>query len=65
MQYLRKQPEPVLYSAQLQLLESQLARANSTVLTNSKPAEDEVNELTEGLKVADTDAEWKKKVIYD
>jgi len=55
----------VLYSAQLQLLESQLARANSTVLTNSQPAEDEVNELTEGLKVVDADAEWKKKAIYD
>ena len=65
VQYLRKQPEPVLYSAQLQLLESQLARANSTVLTNSQPAEDEVNELTEGLKVVDADAEWKKKAIYD
>ncbi|NWC57963.1 hypothetical protein [Pseudomonas veronii] len=65
VQYLRKQPEPAIYREQLQLLESQLARANSTVLTNSKPAEDEVNELTEGLKVADTDAEWKKKVIYD
>ena len=65
VQYLRKQPEPVIYSAQLQQLEAQLARANSTVLTNSKPAEDEVNELTEGMKVVETDAEWKKKVIYD
>ena len=65
VQYLRKQPEPALYREQLQLLESQLVRANSKVLTNSKPAEDEVNELTEGLKVAETDAEWKKKVIYD
>lgn len=65
VQYLRKQPEPALYKEQLQLLESQLVRANSKVLTNSKPAEDEVNELTEGLKDAETDAEWKKKVIYD
>ena len=54
-----------LYSAQLQLLEGQLARANSTVLTNSKQTEDEVNELTEGMKAVDADAEWKKKVIYD
>ena len=23
------------------------------------------SELTEGLKVVDADAEWKKKVIYD
>ena len=65
VQYLRKQPEPALYSAQLQLLEGQLARANSTVLTNSKQTEDEVNELTEGMKTVEADAEWKKKVIYD
>ena len=65
VQYLRKQPEPVLYSAQLQLLEGQLARANSTVLANSKQAAEEVNELTEGMKEVDADAEWKKKVIYD
>ncbi|OWP68613.1 hypothetical protein [Pseudomonas sp. K2I15] len=64
-QYLRKQPEPVVYSQQLQLLEKQLARANAMVLTNNQPAEDEVNELTEGLKVVDADAEWKKKAIYD
>ena len=65
MQYLRKQPEPVVYSQQLQLLEKQLARANSMVLSNLEPAEDEVNELTEGLKVVDADADWKKKAIYD
>lgn len=65
VQYLRKQPEPVLYSAQLQLLEGQLARANSTVLANSKQAAEEVNELTQGMKEVDADAEWKKKVIYD
>lgn len=64
-QYLRKQPEPATYSAQLQLLEKQLARANSMVLTDSKPVEGEVNELTEGLKTADADADWKKKAIYD
>ena len=55
----------MLYSAQLQLLEGQLARANSTVLANSKQTETEANELTEGLKAVDADAEWKKKVIYD
>ena len=65
VQYLRKQPEPATYSQHLQLLEKQLARANSMVLTNIQPAEDEVNELTEGLKVVDADADWKKKVIYD
>ncbi|MBV6664866.1 hypothetical protein KV572_28285 [Pseudomonas yamanorum] len=65
VQYLRKQPEPVVYSQQLQLLEKQLARANSMVLTNLEPAEDEVNELTQGLKEVDADADWKKKAIYD
>ncbi|EFQ64400.1 MULTISPECIES: hypothetical protein [Pseudomonas] len=64
-QYLRKQPEPVLYSAQLQQLEGQLARANATVLVNSKQTIDEASELTEGMKEVDADAEWKKKAIYD
>ena len=31
----------------------------------SASVRDTVNELTEGLKVVDADAEWKKKVIYD
>ncbi|GGL47007.1 hypothetical protein GCM10009091_30960 [Pseudomonas brenneri] len=65
VQYLRKQPEPAAYSQHLQLLEKQLARANSMVLTNSQQTAEEVNELTEGLKADDADAEWKKKVIYD
>ncbi|MFA7944836.1 hypothetical protein ACEK06_20670 [Pseudomonas brenneri] len=65
VQYLRKQPEPATYSQHLQLLEKQLARANSMVLTNSQQTAEEVNELNEGLKADDADAEWKKKVIYD
>lgn len=65
VQYLRKQPEPAMYSAALKEMEEQLARANSLVLTNLEPAKDEVNELTEGLKTDDTDADWKKRVIYD
>ncbi|MFO2465136.1 hypothetical protein OOJ96_15950 [Pseudomonas sp. 15FMM2] len=65
VQYLRKQPEPAAYSQQLRALEAQLARANAMVLTNSQPVADEVNELTEGLKVVDADADWKKKAIYD
>ncbi|MCY1393540.1 hypothetical protein D9M71_84380 [compost metagenome] len=64
VQYLRKQPEPTVYQEQLKYLEKLLARANSMVLTNIAPAEDEVNELTEGLKTDPAD-EWKKKVIYD
>ena len=65
VQYLRKQPEPATYSQHLQLLEKQLARANSMVLTNSQQTAEETNELTAGLKADDADAEWKKKVIYD
>ena len=64
-QYLRKQPEPAMYSAALKEMEEQLVRANSLVLTNLEPAKDEVNELTEGLKTDDADADWKKKAIYD
>ncbi|MNN43169.1 hypothetical protein D3C81_1573920 [compost metagenome] len=64
VQYLRKQPEPTIYQEQLKYLEKLLARANSMVLTNIAPAEDEVNELTEGLKTDEAD-DWKKKVIYD
>lgn len=64
VQYLRKQPEPAIYQEQLKYLEKLLARANSMVLTNIAPTEDEVNELTEGLKTDETD-NWKKKVVYD
>lgn len=65
VQYLRKQQDPQVYSEQLQYLEKLLARANSMVLTNIAPVEGEVNELTEGLKEVEADADWKKKVIYD
>jgi hypothetical protein len=65
VQYLRKQPEPVVYHEQLNYLEKLLARANSMVLTNIQPVEGEVNELTEGLKTVEAEADWKKKAIYD
>lgn len=65
VQYLRKQPEPAMYSSALKEMEEQLARANSLVLTKLEPTKDEVNELTEGLKTDEADADWKKKVIYD
>ena len=63
VQYLRKQPVPAMYGAQLKDFETQLARANAQVLSDLEPATDEVNELTEGLKT--DDADWKKKSIYD
>jgi len=54
-----------VYAEQLQYLEKLLARANAQVMDKTAPAEDEVNQLTEGLKDVEADADWKKKVIYD
>ena len=64
VQYLRKQPEPKVYEEQLTYLEKLLARANAQVMDRMAPAEDEHNELTDGLKT-DEEETWKKKVIYD
>ena len=64
VQYLRKQPEPALYQAQLKRFEEHLARANAMVLNSPPPAEDESSELTEGLKGLDEEG-WKKRNIYD
>ena len=61
VQYLRKQPEPAKYQAQLTQLENHLSRANAMVLENSKPSDNEVNQLTEGLKDLDDEDSWKKK----
>ena len=61
VQYLRKQPEPGKYQAQLAQMENQLNRANALVLEDTKPVADEVNQLTEGLKTLDDDDSWKKK----
>jgi hypothetical protein len=65
VQYLRKQQDPQMYSEQLQYLEKLLARANAQVMDKIAPVEGEVNQLTEGLKEVEADADWKKKVIYD
>jgi cell division septum initiation protein DivIVA len=65
VQYLRNQPDPVTYQQQLAAMEKQLARANSMVLTNTAPSDDDDNALTEGLKADESESEWKKKVIYD
>ncbi|MBM7059218.1 hypothetical protein JQX08_00720 [Pseudomonas sp. UL073] len=64
VQYLRKLPDPTPYETELQRLEMQLARANAMVLDTGKPAADDTNELTDGLKSLDSD-DWKKKQIYD
>lgn len=65
VQYLKNQAEPAPWKTHLQALERQLARVNAVVLDNIAPTEDDDNELTEGLKVVDAEAEWKKKAIYD
>ena len=65
VQYLRKQQEPQIYAEQLEYLEKLLARANAQVMDKTAPAEDEVNQLTTGLKEVEADADWKKKVVYD
>ena len=64
VQYLRKQPDPERYKAQLKQLEDSLARANAVVLEKAKPVDNEPSELTEGLKTLGED-DWKKKNIYD
>ena len=63
VQYLRKQPEPAKYQAQLAQMEVQLERANNMVLENTKLAADDVNQLTEGLKSLDDEDDWKKKTF--
>ena len=65
VQYLRKQQEPQMYAEQLEYLEKLLARVNAQVMDQNAPAEDEVNQLTSGLKDVEADADWKKKAIYD
>ncbi|TDV70446.1 hypothetical protein [Pseudomonas sp. LP_7_YM] len=65
VQYLKNQAEPAPWKTHLQAMERQLARANGMVLDTIAPTEEDNNELTEGLKEVEADAEWKKKAIYD
>ncbi|MBD1585511.1 hypothetical protein [Pseudomonas typographi] len=67
VQYLKKQPEPSVYSEQLRYLEKLLARANDMVMNNIRHHQDDASALTEGLKdlTADEEAQWKKRAIYD
>lgn len=64
VQYIRKQPDAKRYQTPLSMLEKQLARANAQVLESNKPADDETNELNEGLNSLGDD-DWKKKNMYD
>lgn len=68
VQYLKKQPDPKAYNEQLEYMNKLLKRANTMVLTNTRPSDDDVNELTAGLKElsdAEQEGQWKKKAIYD
>lgn len=68
VQYLKKQPDPTVYSEQLNYMNKLLKRANTMVLTNTRPSENDQNELTAGLKElteAEGEGQWKKKAIYD
>ncbi|MEX6503281.1 hypothetical protein [Pseudomonas zhanjiangensis] len=67
VQFLRKQPDPARYQAQLKQFEGQLARANALVLNSNTPSADaeDSSELTEGLKALESEEDWKKKNIYD
>lgn len=66
VQYLKKQPDPAAYSEQLDYMNKLLKRANTMVLTNTRPSDNDVNELTAGLKELDeAEGEGRKKVIYD
>ncbi|EKT4466197.1 hypothetical protein WCE02_21940 [Pseudomonas juntendi] len=64
VQYLRKQQDPKQYEEQRVYLEKLLARANALVQDQMEPAENDENELTQGLKTDDEET-WKKKAVYD
>ena len=65
VQYLRKQNDPARYQNELKTFEEQLARANAMVLDKTQPAADEASELNQGLESLESEADWKKKNIYD
>jgi hypothetical protein len=61
VQYLRKQPEPARYQAQLAQLENQLNNANAMVLENTQMHAADDSQLNDGLKSLDSEDSWKKK----
>jgi hypothetical protein len=66
VQYLKKQPDPTVYSEQLDYMNKLLKRANSMVLTNTRIHADDASELTSGLNELNAaEEEGMKKVIYD
>lgn len=65
VQFIRKQPQPAPFDAQLKRLEAQLEQANAMVLQHNTPQQNEPSELNEGLDGLDDDDLWKKKNIYE
>ncbi|KQQ64180.1 MULTISPECIES: hypothetical protein [Pseudomonas] len=65
VQYLKSQPDAVLYQEQLQYLQKMLKRTNAMVLSEMEPTGDEVNELTDGLKADEKEDPFQKKANYD
>ncbi|WP_028239119.1 hypothetical protein [Stutzerimonas azotifigens] len=65
VQFIRKQPDPAPFQAQLKRLEAQLAHTNALVLEQGAPQADEPSALTDGLKEFDDEDIWKKKNIYE
>ncbi len=65
VQYVRKQPDPMLFKLQLNTLEKALAHADALVLEQGQPIQNEANQLSEGLEALDEDGLWKKKNIYE
>jgi hypothetical protein len=65
VQYLKKQPDPNLYSEELAYAQKMVARADAMVLNKIQAHDDDNNELTAGLRETEEQTQWKKKAIYD
>lgn len=65
VQYLKKQPDPSLYSEEMAYAQKMVARADALVLNKIQAHDGDVNELTVGLKENEEETEWKKKALYD
>jgi len=65
VQYLKKQPDPSLYTEEMAYAQKMVARADALVLNKIQAHDGDENELTAGLKENEEQTEWKKKAIYD
>lgn len=65
VQFLQKQSDATRYQAPLAQFQKQLARVNAMLVNPEQQADEEPNELAEGLKSLEDDGDWKKKTLYD